>query len=177
MENQNYIGCIPEMEYYQPEFFHSKVKKDFEKWYSLECKKTFDFSKELVDYCISDVKLLTEGCLKFRFLCIENTKLSEYDTGVDPLKTNLTIASFCNYTYRRNFMPKNCISIIPDNGLNPKQQSSFKCKLWLSFIAFKNKNIIQQADQRGGEKKIGPYFCDGFDLVNKKIYEFHGCYW
>ena len=35
---------------------------------------------------------------------MQSTKLNEDDVGVDPFKVASTIASFCNYIFRRNFL-------------------------------------------------------------------------
>ena len=48
----------------------------------------FDFQKELVEYCESDVKLLKQGCLKFKGLFEEKSKFN-------PICC-MTIASACN---------------------------------------------------------------------------------
>ena len=60
--NQNYVGLYPDKSFYQPEFFMNDQKEEFDKWYANQSNKLFDFKHELVKYCISDVKLLKEGC-------------------------------------------------------------------------------------------------------------------
>ena len=74
-ENYNYIGVYPEQKYYNPEFFTVKKKSDFEVWYNSVKDDVFDFKLEFENYCWSDVRLLAEGCLKFRKICMEDTKL------------------------------------------------------------------------------------------------------
>ena len=105
-----------------------------------------------------------------------STKLNSEDKGVDPFKVATTIASFCNYIFRRNFLKSKSIAIIPDNGYNPKQKTSVKCQLWLKYLSFKYSIFIEHA-KNIGEKQCGKYFLDGFCDQNKTIYEFHGCYW
>lgn len=43
-------------------------KKEFEKWHAEQLRNhvVFDFRKELVEYCRSDVKLLKQGCMVFQ---------------------------------------------------------------------------------------------------------------
>ncbi len=153
-----------------------KKKEEFNFWNDKVKDQEFNFKQEFETYCWSDVRLLTEGCLKFRQICMEDTKLNESDSGVDPFRVAITIASYCNYTFRRNYMIKDSIGIIPSNGYNPNQKSSTKAKLWLKYISEKENIFIQHANNTG-EYQCGPYFLDGLCEEKKTIYEFHGCYW
>jgi len=56
---------FPILDYYMPETMSPKAKKALEQWHKEQRDKNvvFDFQKELVDYCESDVRLLKEGCL------------------------------------------------------------------------------------------------------------------
>ena len=109
---------------------------------TIQLKIFFDFKKEFEDYCWSDVRLLAEGCLIFRNCCIESTKKDSEDIGIDPFLHNVTIASFCNLLYRRNFMPKDSIAIIPENGYHPEQKQSKKALIWMKEIAEKEISIF-----------------------------------
>ena len=64
----------------------------------------FDFKKELVEYCKSDVDILRRPMLNFRddFIKIAN---------IDPLPY-ITIASVCMAVYRSKLMPENTIGVI-----------------------------------------------------------------
>ena len=48
--------------------------KNFFLWYNDQREKTFDFEKELLEYCQRDVDILKQSCLSFRKLFIEITK-------------------------------------------------------------------------------------------------------
>ena len=91
-ENQSYIGSYPDKKFYEPEFFNLKKKLEFEEWYEKVKDVEFNFQKEFEDYCWSDVQLLTQGCLKFRAINMQ-------DTSVDPFQVASTIASYCNYIF------------------------------------------------------------------------------
>ena len=167
-ENQSYIGTYPDQKYYEPEFFSLKKKLEFEEWYDKVKNKEFDFQKEIQEYCWSDVQLLTQGCLKFRSINIQDTK------GVDPFRVASTIASFCNYIFRRNFLKSNSIAIIPELGYNLNQRTSIKAQLWLKFNA-ESKGIYIQHAKNEGEHYCGNYALDGLNEKNKIIFEFFGC--
>ena len=89
-----------------------------EKWYQVNAAKNFNFNKEIHEYCVSDVKILMEGCMKFRKLVMSITgektlELNEEEMifeevlhySVDPLSF-LTIASVCLGTFRSKFLPE-----------------------------------------------------------------------
>ena len=170
------FDSFPDITFYNSDFFSNGKKIEFEKWYESNQNKSFDFDKEFEDYCWSDVRLLTEGCLKFRKITMEDTQLDENDNGVDPFQNSITIASHCNLVYCRNHMPENSIGLISSNGFNPFINTSKKALLWLRYIA-ESRNIFVKHQRNSGEMKCGPYYLDGVDEANKTIYEFHGCYW
>jgi len=89
-EHQNYVDIVPALDYYMPETMSPEGKQALEKWHQEQRDKevVFDFQKELVAYCKSDVRLLKEGCLTFK-------RLFETLTGFNPFD-HITIASACN---------------------------------------------------------------------------------
>ena len=138
--------------------------------------KKCDFKKEFEDYCWSDERLLAEWCMLFRNCCIESTKKDSNDTGIDTFLNNVTIESFCNLLYRRNFIPKDSIAIIPENGYHQEQKQSKKALLWMKYLS-NNFNInMRHKGYVDGELKIEQFFVDGIDFENKTIFEFHGCW-
>ena len=174
LENQSYIGNYPDKNYYGSKFFSNDKALKFDIWYDSVKDNIFDFKQEFLDYCWSDVQLLTEGCLQFRKIFIENSKKNDQDTGIEPFHVAITIASLCNTLYRRNMMPENKLAIIPENGYNREQKTSNKCQLWLKYLS-ESKNIFIQHSKNIGELQIGKYFVDGYDSSTNTIYEFHGC--
>ena len=57
------MGPLPEPHYYDPDGMSPQRKKEFEDWYKQrkEEENVFDFQKELIEYCQSDVQLLKQG--------------------------------------------------------------------------------------------------------------------
>ena len=66
-----------------PETMSPEGKQALEKWHQEQRDKevVFDFQKELVEYCESDVRLLKQGCLTFK-------RLFESLTGFNPFDQN-----------------------------------------------------------------------------------------
>jgi hypothetical protein len=85
-------------------------------------------------------------------LKIQKNNYTVEQTGIDPFRVAITIASLCNFIYRSKFMKSKSIRVIPDNGYNPKNKTSNKCRIWLSFLK-NNRNILIQDADNGEEKR------------------------
>ena len=101
----------------------------------------FDFKKEILEYCRSDVDILRRVIMKLRedFIQLENIDLLRY----------ITIASICMKIYHSNYMPKKTIAIVPEYAkTNNFSEMSI---MWLNYVS--NGNIIKHA-LNSGEKKL-----------------------
>jgi len=76
-ENQQYIGAYPNPECYEHSYFNVQERADFLKWYETVTNMQFDFQKEILEYCRSDVDILRKACLKFRDLLMKCTGTPE----------------------------------------------------------------------------------------------------
>ena len=168
--NENYVGPIPSKKHYGYNQMKPDERAKFLKWYDDRVSENyvFDFEKEIVDYCRSDVDILRRSLIKFRedFIQLEN---------IDPLRY-ITIASVCMTIYRSNYMPKKTIAIVPEYA---KTDNFSKMSImWLNDMS--NGANIQHA-LNGGEKvlTIGDktYKVDGFCEETNTVYEFYGCFW
>jgi len=202
-ENQAYVGPIPASDYYMPETMSPKGRQEFEKWHKEQRDKdeVFDFQKELVAYCKSDVCLLKEGCLTFK-------RLFEAKAGFNPFE-RVTIASACNRDLRMNRMIPNSIASEPVNGWRNRINQSQVALEWLTwcdhqqrqqaleqlthedledhdliFRAYPDhlhpsqRHYVQQAGN-AGEYRVPAtgFFVDGYCQDTSTVYEFHGCFW
>jgi len=174
-ENQNYVGCYPSPQYYGSNYFSIEKKIEFDKWYDQVKLSKFDFRLEFESYCVRDVEILAKGCLAFRNIIRQITRLNDSDEGVDPFRVCSTLASLCHIIFRRNFMKKDSIAIIPSNGY-VNQKNSNKAITWLKYVSEKDNLLIRHA-RNGGEFKLGKYSLDGHCKETNTVYEFHGCYY
>ena len=76
--NQTYRGNIPDKKYYGSQFFSESKKEEFDNWYENASKSVFDFRAEIDSYCLSDFKLLKEGCSAFRNVILKITDNKVY---------------------------------------------------------------------------------------------------
>ena len=83
-------------------------KEECETWHAKKVLKgaVWNFRKELLSYCKSDVNLMKEGCLKFA----EDTKR---DAGFNPLLQCITTASTCHHFWCNFEMEPKTIAVEP----------------------------------------------------------------
>ena len=169
-ENQNYVGPIPCQDDYGVNFMKPAEREAFIAWHQeqVENNYVFDFRKEIIKYCRSDVDILAKCCLLYR-------KMFKKETGIDPFDKALTIASYCHQVYRTNFLQQDTIAIFSHARQLKANQSNMAVK-WLSYISEKEDILIQHV-RNGGEKRVGNYSLDGYCEETHTAYEFQGCFW
>ena len=184
--NQNYVGPIPSKKHYGYDQMKEDERKSFHEWYNTRVKENyvFDFQKELIEYCRSDVDILRRSMMLFReeFIELEN---------IDPLQY-VTIAGVCMTIFRSNYLKskkitdedtkkthsKTSIAVVKDTT---RQENYSKISIaWLDYLSQKHRIKIQHA-LNGGEKKLeclkGKLRIDGFCEATNTVYEFQGCFW
>ncbi|XP_041361018.1 uncharacterized protein LOC121377177 [Gigantopelta aegis] len=145
--NQNYRGPFPEPNMYGVNYMGSKERSTFLKWHT-EQQGMFDFQKEMREYCVSDVAVLREACLKFQALMLEatgekqidlDTKAVTYINGIDPFAQYITIASVCMGIFQSKFLKKHQHVKLTDaqeitDWMTVREDGSIKVKpdLWLT---------------------------------------------
>lgn len=69
--NENYDGPIPDLKYYDPDHLNEEARLELIDWYNENKNTNFNMHRDLIEYCISDVDILTKACLKFRKIFLE----------------------------------------------------------------------------------------------------------
>ena len=193
-EHQNYVGPIPALDYYMPETKSPEDRQALETWHQEQRAKNvvFDFQKELIAYCESDVRLLKQGCLTFK-------RLFETLTGFNPFD-HITIASACNTDLRMNRMIPNSIASEPTNGWRNKINQSTPALHWLTWCDHQlrqralqdlnpddllanayphpsRRQYVQHVRNASEYKIPGTNFLvDGYCPDTRTVYEFQGCF-
>ena len=172
--NKNYVGPMASKKHYGYNQMKPEERSKFLKWYNDRVSENyiFDFKKEILKYCRSDVDILRRGMMKLRedFINLEN---------IDPLRY-ITIASVCMTIYRSNYMPKKTIAIVPESV---KADNFSKMSIiWLNYVSTtKGYGVKIQHALNGGEKRLiidnKAYKVDGFCEETSTVYEFYGCFW
>ena len=180
-QNQGYVGSIPDKQYYDPDGMKSQEKTEFEEWYRVQTG-TFDFKKELLQYCQSDVALLKAGCEEFvaRF---------SQEAQFNPFEKCTTIAAACNLYWRRSIKKDTHaarIAVRPLRGWHGATVNQSNAAL--QWLAYEESLLPLGGDgdqikhaRNGGEKKVrtskGQEFVDGWCKNEKIAFEFLGCLW
>ena len=149
-----------------------KEKTSFDAWFaadSLQKGGQYDFCREIVDYCRMDVTVLRRCCQKF---CEVFLQISG---GLHPFVAALTIAGVCNVFWRTRILKEKQIGLVPDQGFQRNRLQSLKAIRWLEWVRL-NRNIDVVHRGNGSEKKIGPFYVDGFCEAQKTVFEFYGCW-
>ena len=168
--DKNYVGRMPGKKHYGYNQIKPEKRSKFLKWHNDRMSENyiFDFKKEILEYCRSDVDILRRGMMKLRedFIQLEN---------IDP-RRYITIASVCMTIYRSNYMPKKTIAIVPESV---KTDNFSKMSMMGSNYVSTTKGYsvnIQHA-LNGGEKKLTidnkTYKVDGFCEENNTVHEFY----
>ena len=170
-ENWDYVGPIPCQNDYGVNFMKPQERKAFQAWHKeqVENNYLFDFQKEIVKYCRSDVDIMRKCCLLYR-------EMLRDETTIDPFGKSLTIASYCHEVYRTKFLKEDTIAIFSHDRQLKTKQSNTAVK-WLTYVAEKEDIHIQHV-RNGGEKSVnGRYLLDGYCQATHTAYEFQGCFW
>ena len=164
--HQTYVGPVPALDYYMPETMSPEGKQALETWHQEQRDKVFDFQKELVAYCKSDVRLLKQGCLTFK-------RLFETLTGFNPFD-HITITSACNRDLRMNRMIPHSIASEPVRGWRNSINQSRGAIEWLTWCA--QQHNIQHAGNAREVRIPTVGFVDGYCHDTRTVYEFQGCF-
>ena len=157
------FDTIPELIYFDPDLCKTPGDRDeLERWHSLQTG-AWNFRSEIVKYCDADVQVLMTALMSFRTLFKDITKL-------DPVSRNFTLASIGLEYYRSAFLKDQTLGVTPVAGYSHRINSMIG-SAWLDWIeSHRPVTLIR-------ERRVGPYFADGFDESSQTAYEFNGCRW
>lgn len=143
---RGYVGPMPEIRYFEFDKLKEKDRKDAMEWYESKKGDTIHLMDMCLEYCVSDVVLLKEGCMKFR-----NLFMSITNNEVDPLQY-ITIASVCMTVFRRFHLTPQSIGIIEAvSSEQTKKAAAFK-----AFTEGENKVLLNCVDN-GCERCTHPF--------------------
>ena len=179
-DNQQYVGRIPDLEFYDPDGMMAKRKEELTRSHTDQVRRnvSFHFQQEMIDYCKSDVALLKAGCEAFQ-------QEFERQAGFNPMAKCIAIVSACNLYWRKHHLTRNNIAVEPLGGWRgAKVNQSLKALQWLYYQQHQIPKQGASADRirhahNGGEQSfrtiVDAYFVDGYDPLICTVYEFHGC--
>jgi hypothetical protein len=121
--NLDYVGQVPDLEYYGVNKIGVSERTEFLAWYEEEKSVVFNNRQTLEGYCQDDVTVLRQACQVFRneFMGIAN---------MDVFRKSVTIASACNKVLRKLFLKPDTICLIPTGGYTGNKIYSRKVMMW-----------------------------------------------
>ncbi|XP_070171517.1 uncharacterized protein [Polyergus mexicanus] len=178
VENQSYVGPLPDAHYYSPETMKSEERERFLVWHAdMRQKNTvFDFQREIIRYCRTDVDILRQACMAFRKIFIVRG-------NVCPFEECTTIASTCMTVFRKNFLQQNTIGVIPTGGYRKATNHSRKALQWLIWKERELGHSINHAGRSREYRTIDGTLVDGYyetpdtETPQRHVLQFHGCFW
>ncbi|KAK3924463.1 putative DNA polymerase [Frankliniella fusca] len=177
-EYYGYEGPLLDKSFYCISSMKEKAAAEFNAWHDEQTSKgfVFNFRRELIEYCISDVTILRQACHAFR-------SLFEQTAGFDPMFNCMTLSSACIAAFRRNFLKPNTIGIVPPGGYHGRGKQSHMALKWLDYESHKLGKVISTI-YTDREISVMGRRVDGYveiplpdGGVERRIYQFHGCYW
>ncbi|RYE17513.1 MAG: hypothetical protein EOP45_15650, partial [Sphingobacteriaceae bacterium] len=169
-ENLNYVGKIPDIKYFWPDNLKTEDRVKLLEWHTEQVNENVIFNnrEELLKYCIEDVNILRNACLKFRSILYGLTEVEPFYQA--------TLAGTAMTVFTTKFMKEKQISVIPRNGYRFSDNQSVKAIKWLEWESHIRKVNIRTA-ANGREVRIAHnILVDGF-CEPKTVFSFLGCYW
>jgi hypothetical protein len=132
-------------------------RQQFLRWYAQNKHQPFDLRQELFNYCMSDVRILSTGLVRYRELLLEECN------GLEVLQKTNTLASAVMMHYRMNLMPTNTIAVASELSYDRHDKQSTIARHFLKWFGHKNGVPVQYVDSSEGEKRISPnIYLDGY---------------
>jgi hypothetical protein len=138
-------------------------------WHAAQRNKVFHFRREMLDYCLQDVRVLTAAIQASYFA---DHKLM----GFDGMAETCTVASKCNLFFRNRFLEVDSIGVIPHKGYSGHRNQSKEALLWLLYQERINFPGLIHAASTKGEKSILGIPVDGFHEATNTVLSYEGCF-
>ena len=168
-EHWNYVGKSPDISYYAPNEMHVDEAAEIKAWHHQQHDKVFNFRKEMLDYCLQDVRILLAA---IQVAVREDFDLMDFDGMAECC----TIASKTMMFFRHDFLKDNTIGVISQTGIAGHRNQSREGLLWLLLQEIDYPGL-QHALSAQGEKVLLKRPVDGFHSESKTVFQFHGCFW
>ena len=80
IENQNYVGSMPDISYYSSDTKSEKARLKLITWHEdlVKANYVFDFQQEMYRYCSQDVTILRLCCVQFRNSFLAETNMDHF---------------------------------------------------------------------------------------------------
>nr|CAD2193113.1 unnamed protein product [Meloidogyne enterolobii] len=146
------LNGLPDQQYYYPDSMGKERRIKFEEWYNNHKNEPFCLREQIVEYCEQDVRVLAHALVKLQRLFFELAR--EPSKRDDVLVNSMTLASACIRHFCINYMKKDQIGIIPENGYHKDTNQSAIALKYLHWLSHKTELQIQHQQSPEGEKRV-----------------------
>lgn len=169
-----YDGEFPDKKYFGMETSTNKERvAEFNVWHDAQPRVGYKIRNEAIKYCTNDVTILRLGCLHFMREILNLADINPFFQCVTLAQLSLTI-------YRKRFMPKDTLGIVPPDNFHSNTNQSKICRKWLTYLNFfQPQTLAQQSMIRAEHRLPEGIYVDGYHESSdgvKTVYEFSGCY-
>ena len=176
-EYEHYTGCYVDTKYYDVDQMSCEKRKECIEWVEKQQndKVVFNYKDDMTTYCENDVEVLRACGEKFR-------ELFRIKGQTDPFVECMTLSQSASFVYRKLYMPKDSIAIIPPWGYKTARAYSNKGIVWIEYMSSILDSPALHARNGGEYKTQEGVYVDGFikppaDARHKgTILEFTGCH-
>ncbi|KAL6417053.1 hypothetical protein ACFW04_013026 [Cataglyphis niger] len=179
VENQSYVGLLPDLHYYSSESMKTKERERFLAWHAdMRQKNTvFDFQRGIICYCYTDIDILRKVCMAFRKIFIHRGNVCLFEEYT-------TIVLTCMTVFRKNFLHSNTIRVIPTGGYKKANNHLRKALQCLIRMERELGHSINHAGRAREYRTIDGTLVDGYyetsdtsGTTQRHVLQFHGCFW
>lgn len=122
-------------------------RRRFLDWYRENQHQQFDLKEQLADYCMSDVRLLSEGLVKYRRNFLE-------ECHFDVLEKCTTLPAAMMRHFRMNIMKKDSLGVTSELSYERHDKQSTIARKFLRWYAHKHQVDVQHVESEEGEKRL-----------------------
>ena len=170
-ENENYVGPIPPVPYYNSNDMNPKDKGAFMIWHASkrESNYVFNFHEEIIAYCRSDVDILRRCCLEFRELVLQRHR----HRSVHDAHHRLGLPSRVSYQLPSQRYDRYHSA----HGIYPQEETVLVCAQMVIVYGREARNSYSTTHATAARNAVGDNYLDGYHEKTHTAYEVQGCFW
>jgi hypothetical protein len=147
---------LPPKEHYLYSSMKPEKRRHFLEWYEGNKGQHFDLKEKLVEYCMSDVRLLSEGLVNYRQTFLEECRF-------EVLERCTTLPAAMMTHFRMNLLKKDSIAVASELSYERHDKQSSVARKYLRWYAHQNKVEVQHVESADGEKRLtANIYLDGY---------------
>lgn len=147
---------LPEKKTYLYSSMKIEKRRHFLDWYEANRGQHFDLKEKLVEYCMSDVRLLAEGLVSYRQNFLEECRF-------EVLERCNTLPAAMMMHFRMNLMKKDSIGVASELSYERHDKQSTVARKYLRWYDHKKKCQLQHVESAEGEKRLTDnIYLDGY---------------